>query len=42
MTFIDPSFNNLKHVEVLDVIMGSGKTHAALRHIESEALSDCN
>ena len=39
MTFIDPSFNNLKHVEVLDVIMGSGKTHAALRYIESEALS---
>lgn len=25
---------NLKHVEVLDVLMGSGKTFASLRHIE--------
>ena len=34
------SLNNLKHVEVLDVLMGSGKTFASLRHIESMALSN--
>ncbi len=34
------SLTNLKHVEVLDVLMGSGKTYASLRHIESMALSN--
>ena len=34
------NLNNLSHVEVLDVLMGSGKTYASLRHIESMALSD--
>ena len=32
------NLNNLKHVELLDVLMGSGKTYASLRHIESMAL----
>lgn len=34
------SLDNLKHVEVLDVLMGSGKTYASLRHIESMALAN--
>ena len=34
------SLDNLNHVEVLDVLMGSGKIYASLRHIESMALSD--
>ena len=34
------SLNNLNHVEVLDVLMGSGKTYASLRHIESMALAN--
>ena len=34
------NLNNLKHVEVLDVLMGSGKTYASLRHIESMALAN--
>ncbi len=34
------NLNNLKHVEVLDVLMGSGKTYASLRHIEGMALSN--
>ena len=34
------NLNNLKQVEVLDVLMGSGKTYASLRHIESMALAN--
>lgn len=34
------NLNNLKHIEVLDVLMGSGKTYASLRHIESMALAN--
>jgi hypothetical protein len=34
------NLNNLKHVELLDVLMGSGKTYASLRHIESMALAN--
>lgn len=34
------NLNNLKAVEVLDVLMGSGKTYASLRHIESLALAN--
>ena len=34
------SLDNLNHVEVLDVLMGSGKTYASLRHIESMVLAN--
>lgn len=34
------SLNNLKHVEVIDVLMGSGKTYASLRYIESLVLAN--
>lgn len=34
------NLNNLKHVEVLDVLMGSGKSYASLRYIEGMALAD--
>ena len=34
------SLDNLNHVEVLDVLMGSGKTYASLRHIEGMALAN--
>jgi hypothetical protein len=34
------NLNNLKHVELLDVLMGSDKTYASLRHIESMALAN--
>ena len=33
---------NLKCVEVLDIIMGAGKTHSTLRYIENLAMNDSN
>lgn len=32
--------NNLQHIEVVDMIMGSGKSWASLRYVEGKALSD--
>ena len=40
MSFKPKQTNNLKHVEVLDVLMGSGKSYASLRYIEGMALAD--
>lgn len=33
------SYNNLRNVEVIDALMGSGKTHAAIKYVEAQALS---